>query len=75
MDRKSEDRNRPADKGRDHDPNLRDESAIQPGMNTSSCSDTDEANEEITRTTADHEKRATEEDDNADPTYDEINKE
>ena len=34
-------RNMPTEKGRNNDPNLRDESAIQPGINTISNSDYD----------------------------------
>jgi hypothetical protein len=43
-------RNRPAEKGGKNDPNVRDNSAAQPGVNTMSESPGDKANEEITKT-------------------------
>ena len=43
-------RNRPAEKGEGNDPNLRDSSAAQPGVNTLSSSPSDSANEEVTKT-------------------------
>ena len=46
-------RNTPTEKGRDNDPNLRDETAIQPGVSTVSNSDYDNDNDELTRTAAD----------------------
>ena len=46
-------RNRPAEKGRKNDPDLRDESAAQPGVQTMSSSKTDEANEKVSETAAD----------------------
>ena len=45
-------RNRPDEKGEHNDPFLRDRSAAQPGVNTISKSDTDEANEELTKTSS-----------------------
>ena len=70
MDKKNEPvRNRPADEGRDHDPNLRDESAAQPGVSTVSSSDTDEANEELTE----YIKDPSPEDNRADRRFDEAN--
>lgn len=46
-------RNRPSSEGRDNDPNLRDESAAQPGSSTMSDSDTDYSNEETTQSVSD----------------------
>lgn len=46
-------RNRPADKGRDNDPALRDYTGQQPGMNTISSSDTDAHNENLSETAKD----------------------
>ena len=43
-------RNRPAEKGRNDDPDLRDRSGIQPGTGTISRSETDPENEIRTRT-------------------------
>jgi hypothetical protein len=43
-------RNEPAQQGRDNDPDLRDNSAIQPGAGTISSSETDQANESPSRT-------------------------
>jgi len=43
-------RNRPAEKGKDHDPDLRDDSAIQPGVSTISTSDSDKQDESKTQT-------------------------
>lgn len=46
-------RNRPAEKGRKNDPDLRDRSGEQPGVQTMSGSKTDKTNEEVTETAAD----------------------
>jgi hypothetical protein len=46
-------RNRPAEDGRKNDPDLRDESAAQPGVSTMSSSNTDEANQHLTKTAGD----------------------
>jgi hypothetical protein len=67
-------RNRPADEGERNDPDVRDESAIQPGVNTISSSETDEDNEHLTRTAAD-DFREREDDAKADPAFDEIDHE
>ncbi len=64
------DRNRPAEKGRSNDPDLRDESAEQPGSSTISSSDTDEANQHLTKTAADNFRTDDNEDDGADPAFD-----
>ena len=66
-------RNTPAEKGRDNDPNLRDRSGIQPGVSTISNSNSDELNEEISKTASDNFN----EDDfgkDADTAFDEIGK-
>jgi hypothetical protein len=64
-------RNQPAEKGRKNDPDLRDESAIQPHVNTISSSDTDGANEQLTRTTEDNFRETDAEDKEADPRFNE----
>jgi hypothetical protein len=69
---KNFDRNRPADKGRDNDPNVRDDSATQPGVSTMSDSGTgDRFNERITKTTGDNNDDPNYGSD-ADPAFDEI---
>ena len=64
-------RNRPAEAGRNNDPDIRDESGQQPGVNTMSSSETDEANQHLTKTAADS-FRDEKADPNADPSFDEI---
>ena len=64
-------RNQPAEEGRRNDPNVRDETAIQPGVSTISQSKTDDANNEVTRSGMDN-QQARPEKDNADPAFDEI---
>lgn len=46
-------RNKPAEESTKHDPRLRDDSAIQPGVNTVSNSKGDSANEKLTETSGD----------------------
>jgi hypothetical protein len=65
-------RNMPTEKGRNNDPNLRDESAIQPGVNTISNSDYDEANEELTETAADDFREDDASEPTPDPSFDEV---
>lgn len=65
-------RNRPSEEGKQNDPNIRDESAPQPGVQTMSSSKTDEANQELTRTAADHYRTEGSDSDKADPRFDEI---
>ena len=65
-------RNRPTDEGRRNDPNVRDESAIQPGVQTNSSGPNDEANNHLTKTATDSFDANTEFGKNADPTFDEI---
>ena len=66
-------RNRPSDEGRDYDPDLRDESAIQPGTSTISKSSTDDANQNVTRSAMDSsEQTGFDTDADADPAFDDI---
>lgn len=71
MERDDIKRNQPASEGRRNDPNVRDETAIQPGVNTISRSETDDANQEVTLSGMENQQARTEKD-NADPTFDEI---
>lgn len=63
-------RNRPTEEGRKNDPDLRDESAIQPGADTVSRSETDPANQHLTETAKDDFRTKEKEDKTADPRYD-----
>lgn len=65
-------RNRPSDEGRDNDPNIRDESAAQPGVSTMSSSDTDGANQEVSESVSDYEDTSDFDDEDADLTFDEV---
>ena len=64
-------RNQPTEKGKDNDPNLRDESAAQPGISTVSNSKYDKDNDKLTETAAD-DFREKEDDAHADPSFDEV---
>lgn len=64
-------RNRPAEEGRNNDPNIRDESAHQPGVSTMSQSDTDDVNQQVTKTASDS-FTSSEFGKNADKTFDEV---
>ncbi len=64
-------RNTPTEEGRNSDPNVRDESAAQPGISTISNSDYDEDNEKLTETVKDDFRPETDADSNADPSFDE----
>ena len=64
-------RNRPAEKGERNDPNLRDEDARQPGLNTISSSENDDANQHLTRTASDNFKDDSAGSDKADKRFDE----
>lgn len=66
-------RNRPTEKGKDNDPNVRDDSALQPGVSTISSSDTDDNDNNLTRTGADS-FRTEDNDPYADPAFDEVDK-
>lgn len=63
-------RNRPSVEGRNNDPNIRDKSALQPGISTISSSDTDEENNKLTKTASD-DFREEEFGEDADKTFDE----
>lgn len=63
-------RNRPTEKGRNNDPNIRDEDARQ-GANTMSTSETDSAKENLTRTTSDGFREDSPGDEKADKRFDE----
>ncbi len=67
---KEESRNLAADRGKNDDPALRDDSAIQPGVQTVSTGKKDGANEQLTRTHSDN----TEGNKNADPRFDDVDK-
>ncbi len=55
MDKKTEiNRNRPSEKGSDSDPNLRDETAAQPGISTISSTGNDDENKSLTETASDN---------------------
>ena len=73
-DKEKLERNRPAEDGRKHDPDLRDESAAQPGASTISSSPTDDANQHLTQTAGDS-FRGDEPDTKADRKFDEEVKE
>ena len=64
-------RNTPADEGRNNDPNVRDQSAQQPGTNTMSGSDTDSLNQKLTKTASDSFRDA-KDDERADKPFDEV---
>ena len=68
-------RNQPTEEGRNNDPKLRDESAIQSGVNTVSNSDYDDDNEELTKTAADDFRKEKDFDPRADRSFDEIDEE
>ncbi len=64
-------RNRPADEGSKGDPNIRDESAVQPGVSTLSSSKNDDVNQSLTRTASDSFRDDSEGDEKADKRFDE----
>ena len=68
-------RNQPTEKGRDNDPDLRDESAAQPGTSTVSDSKYDDANQELTKTAADDFREDDDSDPNAERSFDEVDEE
>ena len=65
-------RNKPGEEGKKDDPNLRDESAAQPGINTVKSSDYDDDNEQLTKTAADDFRTTDDPDPGADPSFDEV---
>jgi len=70
-----EERSRPAEKGRNNDPHLRDEDARQPGTSTNSSSDSDSANQDLTETAAGSFREDSGALDGRDPNLDEIDRE
>lgn len=64
-------RNRPSGEGERNDPNIRDESGVQPGVSTLSTSDNDDVNQQLTRTASDDFREDGEGDDKADKRFDE----
>ena len=65
-------RNNSADKGRNDDPGLRDDSAIAPGADTISHSDTYRNDQQRTETGADSFREDDSKDPRADKTFDEV---
>ena len=65
-------RNVPTEKGRNNDPNLRDESAIQPGISTVSNSDYDDKNDELTETAAEDFREEDNDNTKPDRSFDEV---
>jgi hypothetical protein len=65
-------RNKPGEEGKNDDPNLRDESALQPGINTVKNSDYDDDNEQLTKTAADDFRESDENEPGADRSFDEV---
>jgi hypothetical protein len=68
-------RNKPTEAGKNDDPNLRDESAFQPGVSTVSNSGYDDDNQELTKTAADDFREQNDQDPNADRSFDEVDEE
>ncbi len=69
------DRNRPSEQGRNDDTNLRDDSALQPGISTISNSETDDSNDDLTQTAGDDFTEDLEDEDDADLAFDEVDEE
>ena len=67
-------RNRPSEEGRNNDPFTRDDDARQPGVNTMSSSENDNANEDLTETGA-RDFREDKDDERADTRFDEVDRE
>jgi hypothetical protein len=65
-------RNKPGEEGKNNDPNLRDESAAQPGINTIKNSEYDKGNQQLTKTAADDFRESDENEPGADPSFDEV---
>jgi hypothetical protein len=65
-------RNEPADIEKNSDPNLRDDSGLQPGIQTVSDSDNDDANENVTKTSSGNFSETTRTEYNADPAFDDM---
>lgn len=64
-------RNSSSDTGKNNDPHLRDDSALQPGISTVSSSETDEADNSSTKTASD-DFAEDEFGESADKTFDEV---
>jgi hypothetical protein len=71
-DKEQIERNIPSEDGRRNDPDLRDESAIQPGVQTISSAPNDDANQHLTKTATGHFDEDTEFGKNADKAFDEV---
>ena len=69
------DRNRPSEMGRNEDTNLRDDSALQPGISTVSDSETDDLNDDLTQTAGDDFEEDVEDEDDADLAFDDASEE
>jgi len=67
-------RNKTHDTGRKNDPDLRDESALQPGVSIVSSSSYDDDDQKLTETAADDFGEEKDPAAAADPTYDEIDR-
>lgn len=67
-------RNTPTEEGTNNDPDLRDESAVQPGTSTISNSEFDEENDQLTETAKD-DFRTTDFDPGPDRSFDETDEE
>ncbi len=68
-------RNRPSEQGGNEDTNLRDDSALQPGISTISNSETDDSNDDLTQTAGDDFTEDLEDEDDADLAFDEVDEE
>lgn len=69
-------RNRPTEEGRKNDPDIRDDSAIQPGVQTISDSKYDDDNQSISSTAMGSSTISeADTDQSADPTFDEVDRE
>ena len=64
-------RNRPAEKGRRNDPNVRDEDARRSDLNTISSNDNEDVDQNLTRTTSDNFREDAPGDEKADKRFDE----
>ena len=68
-------RNAPAEEGKNTNHNYRDESAIQPGISTTSTDNYADTNQKITKTAADDFRKKVDTDPNADRSFDEVDEE
>ena len=65
-------RNKAAEDGNNDDPQLRDDSMIQPGVNTVSSGKNDDADEQLTQTSADDYKTDDQDEAKPDRTFDQV---